>query len=86
MYRITLTPTARRDLAALPVDILRRVDKRILALTSNPRPNNAKKLKGAHDLYRIRVGTYRIIYEVQDRISEVTIARIRHRRDVFRNL
>lgn len=83
-YRIEVTKAAERDLRALPADILKRVDKRILALAENPRPDGVKKLAGADDLYRVRVGDYRIIYEIQDRAIVVTIIRVRHRGEVYR--
>jgi mRNA interferase RelE/StbE len=83
-YHIDVTPAALRDLRALPAAILRRVDARILALAEEPRPPGAEKLTDANDLCRVRVGAYRILYAVDDRRQVVTVARVRHRRDVYR--
>jgi mRNA interferase RelE/StbE len=83
-YRIELTPAAVRDLKGLAWTTLKRVDSFIRSLAENPRPHGAKKLKGVGNLYRGRVGDYRIIYEINDEILLVTVARIRHRRDVYR--
>jgi mRNA interferase RelE/StbE len=57
---------------------------RIDALALDPRPPASKKLPGGEDLYRIRVGDYRVIYQVQARIVVVTVIRIGHRRDIYR--
>lgn len=83
-YRLELRPAARRDLKRLPREMLARIDAHILALADNPRPTGAEKLKGATDTYRIRVGDYRILYEIQDTVLIVFVIRIRHRREVYR--
>ena len=75
-----------RDLKALPKSVLRRVDRRILSLADDPLPRGAQKLKGEEDLYRIRVGDYRIIYRVEEEVVLVIVFRIGHRRDVYRGL
>ena len=76
-YRIEVTKAAARDLRALPANILKRVDARVLSLRDHPRPDSVKRLGGSEDLYRIRVGDYRIIYEIQDAVIVVSIIRVR---------
>lgn len=83
-YRIEATKAAERDLRALPGHILKRVDARILSLARNPRPEGVKKLAGADNLYRVRVGDYRIVYQLRDRVVLVTIIRVRHRSEAYR--
>ncbi len=83
-YTVEFTAAAVRDLAELPRDVLRRVDARIGALAREPRPAGIEKLVGSASLYRVRVGDYRIIYEITDRLLVVTITRVRHRREVYR--
>ena len=83
-YRIEVTKAAARDLRALPANILKRVDARILSLAEKPRPDGVRKLVGSADLYRLRVGDYRIIYEIQDAVILVCIIRVRHRGEVYR--
>ncbi|NOU10439.1 MAG: type II toxin-antitoxin system RelE/ParE family toxin, partial [Nitrospira sp.] len=61
--------------------VLRRADEAILKLAENPRPHGAKKLSGV-PLYRIRVGSFRIVYEVNDAQHLVTVVTIGHRREV----
>jgi mRNA interferase RelE/StbE len=83
-YRIEVTPAARRDLANLPRNILQRVDRKILALAADPFPVGTKKLEGADEFFRLRVGDYRVIYRVERRHLVILIVRIRHRKEVYR--
>ena len=83
-YRIELTPQAAKQLASLERQTLKRIAARIDALAEDPRPASARKLSAKEGLYRIRVGDYRVIYRIVDRIVLVTIIRIGHRRDVYR--
>jgi mRNA interferase RelE/StbE len=85
-YRLEDTPAARRDLHALPRDMLIRIEARIQVLADNPRPPGSELLQGSRNLRRLRVGAYRVIYQVDDAQQVVTIARVRHRRDVYRGL
>ena len=84
VYRLVLTRAARKDLDRLPGEVLERADPLILALADNPRPFGSEKLQGFESLYRIRVGKYRIIYEIDKTTSIVTIARVEHRKSVYR--
>ena len=86
LYRIVTTRRAAKDLAALPKAVVRRIDAKILSLAHAPRPAEAVKLKGADALYRVRVGEYRIVYEVQDDVVVIVIVRAGHRREVYRGL
>jgi mRNA interferase RelE/StbE len=83
-YRLVLTRAARRDLDRLPKEVLERADPLILALAENPRPFRSEKLQGFENLYRLRVGKYRIIYETDKATSVVTAAKIEHRKSVYR--
>jgi mRNA interferase RelE/StbE len=83
-YRIQFAPSARRQLEDLPMKIQRRIAAHIDQLAFNPRPRGSIKLEGEDDLYRIRVGKYRVIYGIQDDELIVLVLRIGHRRDVYR--
>ena len=83
-YRIVMTAEARRNMLALPRDVARRVDACILALAQTPRPPRTKKLKGAGDLWRVRVGDYRVVYQIEDGKLLILVIRIGHRREVYR--
>jgi mRNA interferase RelE/StbE len=84
MYEIQVTRAAQRDLAALPGDVFKRVDRKIQALSENPHPQGTKKLED--NLFRIRVGDYRVICQVESARILIVIVRVRHRREVYRRL
>jgi mRNA interferase RelE/StbE len=83
-YEVYLKPWADRQLRRLPEDVQRRLVGEIALLALDPRPARAVKLKGAENLWRIRLGTYRIVYEIQDRVLVVLVLRVAHRKDVYR--
>lgn len=85
-YEVVFVRAARRELEALPDELGERILARIRPLARTPRPSGAKKLKGESNLWRIRVGDYRVVYEIHDKIRAVEISYIRHRRDVYRDL
>jgi mRNA interferase RelE/StbE len=72
-YRLAHTEAALRDLQALPREIFRHVDARILALTDNPRPRGTERIRGTRSGLRPRMGDYRILYRVDDAQQIVTI-------------
>ena len=82
-YQILIKPSARRELERLDNTTLQRVDKAIISLSENPHPRGSKKLAGI-PLCRVRVGTYRILFEVNDAKEQITIVSIGHRRDIYR--
>lgn len=84
MYHLRLKRTAEADLRRLPAPLFDRINERILKLRENPRPPGVRKLQGAVEGWRIRVGDYRVIYQIDDAEQKVTIVRVRHRRDVYR--
>ncbi len=83
-YRLEVRPAARKALKTLPKDEFLRIDGRIMQLMENPRPSGAVKMKGREDLYRIRVGMYRILYQIQDDRLVIIVVNIAHRREVYR--
>ena len=83
-YQLQLLPTARRELLKLPAKNRVRVTDAISSLQANPRPTGCKKLAGNADYYRIRVGDYRVLYEIRDRILLVLVIKVGHRREVYR--
>ena len=83
-YAITFARSARKELEALSRPIVARVLNRIEALGRDPRPAGCRKLVGQGNLWRIRVGDYRVIYEIDDSRQTVDVSAIRHRSDVYR--
>ena len=81
-FEIRLTRAAERGLRALGKIMLHRVDAAIRGLAVDRHPPGSKKLQGADDLYRIRVGNYRVIYRVEEILLVVLVIDVGHRRDV----
>lgn len=82
-YRIEFTSSARKQFKALPAQVLPRIDRAILALRDDPRPPGVVKMQGFEKLWRIRVGDYRVVYEIRDQILLVLVVRLGHRKDVY---
>lgn len=82
-YSVVIEAPAQRELRKLPVTLLNRIGAAIDSLASEPRLSGCKKLKG-REAYRIRVGDYRIIYEIRDEELIVTVIDIGHRGEVYR--
>ncbi|MCD4823547.1 MAG: type II toxin-antitoxin system RelE/ParE family toxin [Phycisphaerae bacterium] len=85
-YRIEIKKSAAKELAALAKRDQRRIAAVISALADNPRPPGGRKLTGTEDAYRVRVGDYRIVYQIVDAAVVVYIIRIGHRKDIYRKL
>jgi mRNA interferase RelE/StbE len=82
-YTVEIEPRAQRQLRTLPRDVQRRITDALAALADQPRPPDAKRLTGHDRTYRIRVGAYRILYEIEDRIRIILIIEVGHRRQVY---
>lgn len=83
-HLIDYKKSAEAELDALPQVEHKRVLKAIQKLALNPRPVGCKKLKSKDDLYRIRVGDYRVIYEIHDNVLIVIVVKVGHRQSVYR--
>ncbi len=84
MYRVLLASSAEKDLRKLSSVIHDRVIAAIQGLAANPRPPGCRKLTGSKHDWRIRVGDYRVLYEIADTIRIVRVNRVRHRGDAYR--
>lgn len=82
-YTVRFVRSARKELEALPDAAINRIFPRIEALADDPRPVGCKKLRGARDLWRIRVGKYRVVYQIEDAILLVEIRAIGDRKDIY---
>lgn len=85
IYTILLMPAAERERRKLPSNIRMRIDQELLGLETNPRPLGVSKLAGGNNRWRIRVGDYRVIYAIEDDTPLITVFRIAHRREVYRD-
>jgi mRNA interferase RelE/StbE len=84
-YRLSFKASVAKDLRQLPKRGVQGVLKRIEGLADDPRPNGSEKLSG-QERFRVRQGTYRIIYEIRDQELVVMVVKVGHRRDVYRTL
>ena len=83
-YAVVFARSARKELQTLDPQVARRILRKIEALGRNPRPSGVAKLEGASDLWRIRVGDWRVVYRIHDRDRLVDVVAVRHRREVYR--
>ena len=83
-YSIEISRTAEKQLEKLNRDDQHRVSRAILALADDPRPQGSRKLTGYDDVFRIRVGRYRVLYSVSGKKLIIIILKIGHRKDVYR--
>jgi mRNA interferase RelE/StbE len=82
-YRVTFAASARRELIGLAAIAIERIQPKIRELASDHQPPGCKKLRGAKNLWRIRVGDYRVVYTIDDIAKKVDVTRIAHRREVY---
>ena len=85
-YRIEVSATAERQIRKLRREDQVRVLRAILALATEPTPPGSRKLRGYEDVFRIRVGTHRVLYRVEGRRLLIIILKIGHRREIYRSL
>ncbi len=84
MYEVYVERLAERDLRRLSADDFQRIVRHLKALAENPRPPGCRKITGSKSDWRIRIGDYRVLYEIDDQGKAVRVMRVRHRREVYR--
>ena len=82
-YKLQIKPSAVKELEALLPKERQRIVTKIRKLATDPRPSGSEKLSG-HQLYRVRQGSYRILYAIEDADLSLVVVKIGHRRDVYR--
>ena len=85
-FKVVLKQSAEKEFASLDADLQERVLDALSQLGENPRPFGARKLSGPYDLWRVRVGSYRVLYKIEDNILKVYVVRIAHRGRVYQRL
>lgn len=85
-YTVEFERSARKELDSLDQQVRARIVRKIAALADNPRPAGVIRLSGRHDMWRIRVGDYRVVYEIRDDRLIVTIIRVAGRGSVYRDI
>lgn len=85
-YTVEVKHSAQKAFSALPRDIQKQIAEKLLSLETAPFQPGCKKISGRADTWRIRAGSYRIVYEVRENVLVVIVIRIGHRREIYRNL
>ncbi|HLL88252.1 MAG TPA: type II toxin-antitoxin system RelE/ParE family toxin [Tepidisphaeraceae bacterium] len=85
-YEIEYAPSAERQVRKLPRDVQVRVLQKVDQLASHPRPSGCKRLVGRTEMWRVRIGDYRVVYRIDDDREFLIITVVGHRRDVYRDL
>lgn len=85
-HRIEVSPAAARQLKKLDRRVLPQIAAKIDSLAIEPRPRGCEKLSGYRDLYRVRVGDYRIVYAVEDRLVLVVVLKVGDRAEVYQRI
>ena len=83
-YKVELKNSANKELAKLPKSTLKKVVLKLKALERKPRPVGCKKLKSNEELWRVRVGDYRVVYTIDDGLLIISVRKIRHRKDIYK--
>jgi len=81
-YKIEIKKSAAKEIRKLPKNDINRIVEKIQMLSSDPRPSGCKKLSG-DEKYRIRIGTYRILYSIHDNKLVIFIVKVGHRKDIY---
>ncbi len=83
-YTIITPKAVQKQLDALPDDVYERIAVKIQQLADEPRPDGVVKMKGSDNEYRIRIGDYRVRYEIDDKELVILLLQCKHRKDVYR--
>ena len=83
-HTVVITRSPQKALDRLEGDIYARITRKLEELEDNPRPMGVEKLSGREDLYRVRVGDWRIVYAIQDQELIVLVVKVAHRQEVYR--
>jgi mRNA interferase RelE/StbE len=84
VYEVLLETRAERDLKKLSGEVFHRIIPPLKSLAEDPKPKGARKISGSKNDWRLRIGDYRVIYEIDERAKCIRIMRIRHRREAYR--
>ncbi|EKE10211.1 MAG: addiction module toxin [uncultured bacterium] len=84
MYQVILEEPVQRQIRKLDPFVQKRLFRALVKLEKNPRAAGTKKLRGINDLYRLRVGDFRVLYQIEDDKLFVLVVALGHRRDIYR--
>ena len=85
-YRIEVKRSAAKTLKKIPKASRKRIVEKIDSLAESPPNPDTTKMKGNNPFHKVRVGDYRIVYEIQEDVLVILVVKISHRKDIYRNL
>ncbi len=85
MYKVSIKNSALKEIQQIPKSFRIRIIETIDSLAVDPRPKGVKKLENFKNSYRVRVGQYRIVYEIEDRQLRIEVIKVANRKEVYRN-
>lgn len=83
-YTVVIGASAGREIKRLDASMRKRAEKAIASLAGNPRPSGCRKMIGSISRWRVRVGDYRVVYDIEDAVITVHVVKIGHRKDIYR--
>ncbi|MCD4830738.1 MAG: type II toxin-antitoxin system RelE/ParE family toxin [Anaerohalosphaeraceae bacterium] len=86
MYKVQLDDKVVKYLQKLDADLKKRIFRKLRSFKNNPRPNGCVGVKGMKNLFRVRIGDYRIVYQIEDKKLLVLVVRVGHRKDVYNRI
>ncbi len=86
VYDLLIERRAEKDMKKLNQPLFAQIAAKIKGLADNPHPQDSKKIKGSQNDWRLRVGDYRVLYEIDNKAGAIKIMRVKHRRDAYRAL
>ncbi len=84
-YQVLIPEPVQKQIELLPQKIQNRIIEKLLELKENPNPRGSKKMSGSQNEYRIRIGDYRLIYEINYSEFRIVTLLCKHRKDIYRN-
>ena len=84
-YKVEVKKSALKDIEKLDRKIVAQIFRKIESLANNPRPIQSLKLSGSERSHRLRIGSYRILYQIDDDLKLITIFAVGHRKDIYKN-
>ena len=86
MYTLLIERDAEKGFKRIPKNISNKLITKIKSLKDNPKPGGCRKITGSENDYRVRVGDYRVIYEINENNKQVIILAVGHRKDIYKNI
>jgi mRNA interferase RelE/StbE len=85
-YELLIERNAEKDLKKLEISLFTKITTKIKELADNPHPQDSRKIMGSQNDWRLRIGNYRVLYEIDNKTKTIKIMRVKHRREAYRDL